>query len=247
MSQVYHVYQHPKKGFWGFKVSDGKVSTVEIRVDSTVKIDAINAERLGPEVAKRLRTGYAKARRDGYLSISKNEDGQEIGRFVTEHPDLARASGEDLLLYTPLPSGLDLGALSEEWEERLEKVTGFTAKRGPTIDGMRRSESYLASFRDHPAMSLLIAQWAFDNKQELLSRTGRVPEKAPLSAMDDWVEYLGKYFDEPLVARTMDQLDLSIRAVLLGTAATSPEATVKINNETVVSEGWMADAERFLF
>lgn len=245
MSQVFTVYRHPKKGFWGFNVSGTNVRTADIKPDGRCKVESVAAARLGPEVAKRMRAGYSKARRDGYLSVMKNEDGQEIGQFVQEHPDLSRADGSTLVLYTPLPATTDLQALCDEWEEALEGVSGYTSKRAACIDALRRSESYLAAFDDHPAMALLLASWAFEQNQELLGSSGRVPEKSPQIASRDWAEFLASRFDEQVVERTMDQLRLSARSVL---AMDAPDNLGSINkNETEESHGWMADASRYSF
>jgi len=213
MITIFDVYVHPQRGQWGTSVQPGQALSAEIKEDGILKLERIDPIRFSAELSKRIRMGYTKIAKPKYLHQFKNDSNQSCGLFSETHPDL-KVMGHSLIMFATKPHSLDLPALLAVWEERLQSVTGVIDLGPKWLDHIRDSGQYLTAFTDHPAMSLLLAQWAIENRSILLTTEREPPVESPSQKPLLWKKFLMHWFEEKKIQTALNQLGWSLSELL---------------------------------
>lgn len=135
----------------------------------------------------------------------------------------------------------DVALLASQWEIELEKTDMRPEAVEVWINRIRRSCVYVAVPKTHPAIALVIADWAISNGRMLLGGKDGVPEKAPKEDPIAWQEWLKSYFlNAQQVRDALEQLGWTFRNAFLA-------------NQTVISstsegtQGWLVDVSAASF
>ena len=166
MSLLYEVYLHPTKGAWGVAIKDQTVHSVMVNESSFVDAE-LPAHKFAGEISKRLRMGYTKTPRAKYLKVIKGLDGKMQGSFVEQHPELTVQGG--LVLFTTVSKSDDLLALSQQWEELVEKTDARPDEIASWVKEVQGATQYIVAPATHPAIALVLADWAIENKRLLVA------------------------------------------------------------------------------
>ena len=239
MNLVFDVYQHSDKGAWGFCPRGSEVMIAEIKLDGTLKLETINAIKLGGALTAKVRMGYSRAARCKYLHRNVTPDGKVLGEFSEVHPDLDFAGDGELVLMVTRSIGLDVDALLQEWEVLLQGVDGVRNTADVWIARQRRAVQYFTAPDTHPAFALVLSNWAVENKPVVIAQSGQVPAVTPKNDPMAWKQFLSKWFAEATTQRTLEQLRWSLRDAML--------AAPVIHNNTYDADGWIADASQAAF
>lgn len=234
MSQVYDVYVHATKGQWGVCSHQGQALMAHVLPDGTLRQERITPIRLGAEVAQKVRLGYRRQPRGKYLHRREDPSGRVMGCFSETHPELESLGGEDLVLFVTRPAGLAMEAALQEWESLLEKSTGTMAAGQKWLKRLEAAQVYLSAHAEHPAMVLMLAQWAIEHRQAVVATKPGMPEAKPQDDPLGWKNFLAGWFDEDKVQRTLEEMGWSLRDVV-------SRATVA-NNTDQDGEEWIAQA-----
>jgi len=237
MNQVFDVYTHSTKGQWGFSAVGAEVWTAEIKPEKALKLERVEAIKLGALLTKRVRMGYVRMTRAKYLHQTLSDDGEVFGEFNEVHPDVCAASGESLVLMVPKPFGDTALELITVWETTLQAVSGVSEQASQWLKRQERAQQYLTAFDNHPALALVLADWALRNRQIVLSQKGVVPQRAPQEDPMAWKQFLSNWFTEERVQNALEQLQWSLRDAML-----RPVVAPMTNNNADQANSWIAEA-----
>ena len=212
MSLLYEVYQHPTKGAWGVAVKDQTVHTASVNGLSFIDAE-LPAHQLAGEISKRLRTGYTKTTRAKYLKVLEGPGGKLEGSFVEQHPELSVLGG--LVIFTTVSKSDDLQALSQQWEALVEKSDARPGAIASWVKDVKSATQYIVAPATHPAIALVLADWAIENKRLLVAGAEGVPMQAPKNVPKEWENWLASFFTNKSDIRTaLEQLGWSLRDAL---------------------------------
>lgn len=240
MNQVFDVYSHSSKGQWGFSASGSEVWTAEIKPSGSLKLERIDSIKLGAQLTKRVRMGFTRLTRSKYLHQNLTPQGELVGEFSEVHPDVHSIDGYGLVLMVTKPFGQPEQSLIEEWEVTLQKVGGISSSASNWLKRQERAQQYFTAFDEHPAFTLVLAEWALRNKQILLCHKGAVPLTLPINDPLGWKQFLSGWFKESDVQKVMEQLGWSLRDALLQPAASN-------KNNADDADSWIAEASQAAF
>lgn len=242
MNQVFDVYSHGSKGTWGFSVAGSEVWTAEIKPSGVLKLERIEAIRLGGLLTKRVRMGYTRAIRSKYLHQTLSPAGEVFGAFGEIHPDVQSPEGSALVLMVTKPIGEVDQKQLEEWETTFQQVSGIREESATWIKKQERAQQYFVAHDQHPAFALVLADWALRNKQIVLCQKGVVPTSTPQSDPLAWTEFLAMWFTKEKVQKALEQLGWSLRDALL-----KPVFQPDENNNALDTDSWIAEAGQAAF
>lgn len=232
MSSVFDVYQHDERGQFGVSVQTDAVQLATISKDGTLKLQMISPLKMGGEVIKRVKQGYTRVQKAKYLRVTKGELGELKGEFTEGHPDLGDRDLE-LVLFVGMPNGLDRDGLAAMWQERFDRVSGTLAFSDKWIFRLLNAGQYIASFNDHPAMSLVIADWAISTRQVLLCRSGESPRKPPSADPLAWKEFLAQWFKQEAIQKSLEALGWSLKDLYLAPQAQVMKPQPDVDGEDI--------------
>ncbi len=238
MSLLYEVYLHPTKGAWGVAIKDQTVHSVMVNESSFVDAE-LPAHKFAGEISKRLRMGYTKTPRAKYLKVIKGLDGKMQGSFVEQHPELTVQGG--LVLFTTVSKSDDLLALSQQWEELVEKTDARPDEIASWVKEVQGATQYIVAPATHPAIALVLADWAIENKRLLVAGAEGIPMQAPKNVPKEWEDWLAGFFTSKNDIRTaLEQLGWSLRDALTRS---------DVQSETKASDGdtWFTSASFVAF
>ncbi len=238
MSLLYEVYQHQTKGAWGVAIKDQTVHTVVVNDQSFVEAE-LPSYQFASEISKRLRMGYTKTPRAKYLKVVQDLDGKMRGSFVELHPELTVQGG--LVLFTTVSNSDDLHALSQQWEELVEKTDARPNEISSWVKEVQSATQYIVAPATHPAIALVLADWAIENKRLLAAGVEGIPLQAPKNVPKEWEDWLASFFTSKNDIRTaLEQLGWSLRDALTRS---------DVQNETQTSDGdsWFTSASFVAF
>jgi hypothetical protein len=212
MSLLYEVYTHHSKGAWGVAINDQTVHTVTVN-DQSFSDSTLPAHQLAGELSKRMRMGYTKTNKAKYLKVIEGPGGKLQGTFVDQHPELTVSGG--LVIFTTLSKGDDLEALTQQWESLLDKTDVRPEEVASWIREVKSASQYIVAPAMHPAIALVLADWAIENKRLLVAGADGIPTQSPKNAPSGWESWLANFFDSKGDVRTaLEQLGWSLRDVL---------------------------------
>jgi hypothetical protein len=244
MSYVYNVYAHPKSGSWGFTklTGEGDVKSVFIGQDGEVTFKPLRPLAVAPAIARLVRSGYKKLTQPQYL-FEVHKDGRRFGEFRPTHPDLEMADGSRMF-FAAVPPETDMNAVASEWRKRLDDADGpTTIQRDRWLEHCEGVSAYVPAPSTDAAAALLVAQWASENKQPMVSSAGEMPAAGPMELRHEWRVYLQQWFPSEVIDAAFTQLGWSMSDALAIdvrsiTATTSPDGS---------SDSWIAAAAQAAF
>ena len=212
MSFLYEVYKHSTKGAWGVAVNEQTVHSVAVNGVSFTET-ALPAHQLAGEISKRLRMGFTKTTRAKYLKVVEGPGGKLEGSFVEQHPELTVQGG--LVLFTTVSKADDLQLLSQQWEALVEKSDARQGEIDSWVKDVKNATQYIVAPATHPAIALVLADWAIENKRLLVAGAEGIPMQAPRSVPKEWEDWLAGFFNSKSDIRTaLEQLGWSLRDAL---------------------------------
>lgn len=238
MSLLYEVYQHASKGAWGVAIKDQTVHTALVNEQSFISAE-LPSHRLAGEISKHLRMGYTKTTRAKYLKVVEGPEGKMVGRFVEQHPELTVQGG--LVLFTTVSKSDDLHELSQKWEALVEKSDARPDEVASWVKDVQNADQYIVAPATHPAIALVLADWAIENKRLLVAGAEGIPMQAPKVVPKDWEDWLAGFFSPKSDIRTaLEQLGWSLRDALTRS---------DVQSETNTDEGvsWFTSASFVAF
>ena len=234
MSELFEVYQHSTKGAWGFTVKTQQVHTVRVE-EEKFEQGTVAAHKLPGEISKRLRMGFTKLPRAKYFKVLKTLEGNHVGSFVDQHPELTVNGG--MVLFTPLSSSDNLLELSQKWEVLVEKTDAPAVAVADWMASIESATQYIVAPATHPAFALVLADWAIENKRLLLTDADNAPKQQPKKVPKEWEDWLAKSFQSTQTIRSaLEQLGWSLRDALMCNEVSISET--KAN----ASDSWFTDA-----
>jgi hypothetical protein len=239
MKQVFEVYTHSTKGQWGFSASGPEVWTAEIKPGKAMKLERVEAIKLGGLLTKRVRMGYVRAARTKYLHQTLSPQGEVYGEFSEVHPDVLSPDGSELVLMATKSLSDDMSALTLAWETKLQMVSAISEQAAAWLKRQERAQQYFTAHATHPAFALVLADWAMENKQIVLCQKGAVPTTKPMNDPLAWKKFLSEWFNEATVQRAQEQLNWSLRDSMLAPVIREPNNN---NNDTGAAQSWIAEA-----
>jgi len=238
MNLLYDVYLHPTKGAWGVAIKDQTVHSVMVNEASFVDAE-LPAHKFAGEISKRLRMGYTKTPRAKYLKVIKGLDGKMQGSFVEQHPELTVLGG--LVLFTTVSKSDDLPVLSQQWEELVEKTDARPEAIASWVKEVQGATQYIVAPATHPAIALVLADWAIENKRLLVAGAEGIPMQAPKNVPKEWEDWLAGFFTSKNDVRTaLEQLGWSLRAALT-------RSDVQSETKTSDDDSWFTSASFVAF
>jgi hypothetical protein len=238
MSLLYDVYKHPAKGDWGVCVAGQAVHAVTLSGQS-FKTETLASHSLSSEIAKRIRMGYKKTARPKYLKVVEGPAGKLIGSLVEQHPELDVEGG--VVLFTTLSQSDDLLALSHQWEELVAKTDARPEQIESWVKAVQGATQYIVAPASHPAIALVLADWAIENKRLLLAGAHGIPMQVPKKVPKEWENWLAGFsIPKAKIQTALEQLGWSLRDILVGSHE---------HKETKSDEGntWLTAASSFNF
>lgn len=224
MSYLYTTYQHPSKGSWGFtEVIGGAVHTAAVDSNGEVTLGKLEPMKLGPELQRRIRGGYAKVTQPKYLHRAAR-NGKLTGEFVAQHPDLGRALQGECILFVAIAPDTQMAETVVEWEHRLGNCDPY-AGRSEWLEHCQNVTAYAPAMSNDPAATLVVAQWAHDNKLILVANAGMAPTGAPSVERHNWRTYLSQWFALEQIDQALTELGWSL-AEGLNVAPVAPTKSV---------------------
>lgn len=238
MSLLYEVYLHPSKGAWGVAIKDQTVHTVLVNDLSFVDAE-LPAHKFAGEISKRLRMGYTKTPRAKYLKVVKGLDGKMHGSFVEQHPELTVQGG--LVLFTTVSKADDLPALSQQWEELVEKTDARPDEIASWVKEVQCATQYIVAPATHPAIALVLADWAIENNRLLVAGAEGIPMQAPKNVPKEWEDWLAGFFTSKNdIRNALEQLGWSLRDALT-------RSDVQSETKTGDGDSWFTSASFVAF
>lgn len=238
MSLLYEVYLHTTKGAWGVAVSGQTVYAASVNGLSFITAE-LPAHQLAGEISKRLRMGYTKTTRAKYLKVVEDPGGKPEGRFVEQHPELTVQGG--LVLFTTVSKSDDLQVLSQQWEALIEKSDARPGEIASWVKDVKNATQYIVAPATHPAIALVLADWAIENKRLLVAGAEGIPMQTPKSVPKEWEDWLAGFFTSKSDIRTaLEQFGWSLRDALTRS---------DVQFETNVGDGdsWFSSASSIAF
>jgi hypothetical protein len=232
MSYLYDVYTHPEKGMWGVAVSGQVVHCAESKGGQAV-FSTLAPYKLAGEITRRVRLGYQKSARARYFKRVTSQDGTVTGEFVDKHPELV--TDEKIVLYTPKLVNENLQSRIELWDAMLDKTNISTQALEAWKERIESAQSYVVATASHPAVALLLADFARESGRQLLGDHAEIPMGTPRAMPLQWQEWLEPFFTKEQVRKAQDELGWSVREVLFS----QDIAQAKSTNEDA---SWYAQA-----
>lgn len=238
MSLLYEVYLHENKGAWGVAIQNQTVHTATVN-GLTFFEEKLPAHQFASEVSKRLRMGYMKTTRPKYLKVTEGPDGKREGRFVEQHPELTVQGG--MVLFTTVSKADDLQGLSKKLEVLVEKSDARPEAIESWVKAIQSADQYIVAPATHPAIPLVLADWAMENKRLIVAGADGVPLKAPKHSPREWEDWLAGFFTARSDIQTaLTQLGWSLCDALMRNDVQSEK------NEDV-SDLWFTNATSYSF
>ena len=235
MSSLYDIYAHPSRGVWGVCASDGHVRTALICGGELRELQ-LKPSEFAAAVSQKVRCGFVRAKRPQYLRLTK-KDGRTVCEFVDRHPDLTRYERAPVL-YTTLSSADDKKEISKSFELKLDATECRSDDVTSWLLGIGESSDYIAASHHHPAIPLVLADWAISQRRPLLSDHDGLPPMLPRENPSNWAEWLGNHFAIRQIQVAQQQLGWASREI---------DKFASVSQEPVKPEQWFSNSALITF
>lgn len=242
MSNVYNVYAHPQRGWWGFARlrPSGEVKTASIDNERRATLATLSPLKFAPALQQRLRAGFKKDGHPRYFHCY-DKSGVMHGDFVVEHPDLAPHLAGQMVFFVKLPLGTEMKGVVSGWRERLDEQAGNGLERDQWLHLCERATAYVPVKTGDVHAALVAAQWAKENNLVLVSSTGELPDRTPQEQRHEWRHFLAVSFPQAAVDRALADFGWPLNEAL------GPVAPVQTPTRPANDEGWLTLAQQASF
>lgn len=209
MLNGFDVYDHSEKGQVGIGRELDKIIVVSVQPDGECSREEKPLVSLAGLVVKLVREGYRKRAKAFYLSLDQQDDGVVKATFTRTHPDLSSDDLGEYIMFVPKPQGLAEDIFAT-WDQQLNKLSPSWPSGDDWLRKQKHATDCIAAFTDHPAMALLIGQWALENKFLVVSKLKGLPTSTPRENPLGWVDYLKGTFPERQLQTCAADLGMSV-------------------------------------